>query len=153
MKRFCVLSSLVLFAACASMAPANDAEPIIRQGATDFAAAANAGNVAGMVAIYADDAVLMPPNLPPFRGRDAIRQFWSGLLATGKIEAAVATDSVVQSGDLASEMGHYALTITPKGAPAPIKDSGKYVITWRRTGGQWRAISDIFNSDLPLPPR
>src|SRR5256885_1539863 len=87
------------------------------------------------------------------RGGDAIRQFWSGLLATGKIEAAIATDSVVQSGDLASEIGHYALTITPKGAPAPIKDSGKYVITWRRTGGQWRAISDIFNSDLPLPPR
>jgi ketosteroid isomerase-like protein len=105
-----------------------------------------------MMSIYADDAVLMPPNAPAFRGRDAIRQFWSGLLGMGKIEAEIAADTVVQSGDLATEVGHFALTITPPNAPAPVKDRGKYVITWRRTGGQWKAIYDIFNSDLPAPP-
>lgn len=152
MKRFSVLASLVLAAACASMTPANDAEPILKRGATEFAAAANAGNVDGMMSMYADDAVLMAPNLPAFRGRNAIRQFWSGLLATGKVDANIVADTVVQSGDMATEVGHYALTITPNGA-APVKDNGKYVIAWRKVGGQWRAMYDIFNSDLPLPPR
>ncbi|HEV2720641.1 MAG TPA: DUF4440 domain-containing protein [Thermoanaerobaculia bacterium] len=143
------LFAAALLAACASM-PANDAATSLRAGAADFAAAANSGNLDRMMSIYADNAVLMPPNAPPFRGRDAIRQYWGGFLGAGKIDATIAADDVVQSCDMATEVGHYALTITPKGA-APIKDSGKYVITWKRIGGQWRAVYDIFNSDLPLP--
>ena len=131
--------------------PANDAEEAIRKMDREFGAAAHAGNVDGMMTTYAADAVLMPPNLPAFRGRDAIRQFWSGLLASGKIDANVVADKVIQSGDMAAELGHYALKITPKGGGTPIEDNGKFVLVWRKVGGQWRAISDIFNSDRPLP--
>lgn len=149
MKRFCLLCALLVAACASSMTPSNDAEAVLRRGAGEFATAATNGNVDRMVSIYADDAVLMPPNAPPFRGRAAIRQYWSGLLAMGKIDANVATDTVTQSGDLAVETGHYAMTILPPNAPAPVKDSGKYIITWRRMNGEWRAVYDIFNSDLP----
>jgi uncharacterized protein (TIGR02246 family) len=147
MQKFALLAALLL-AACASM-PANDAEQTIRKMDRDFSAAATAGNLDGMMAIYADDAVLMPPNFPAFRGRDAIRQFWGGFLAAGKIDATIEADRVIQSGDLASEIGHYNLKITPKGGGAPIEDNGKFMLTWQRRGGQWRAIADIFNSDRP----
>ena len=150
MKRLSFLAT-VLFAACASTMPANDAEEAIRKMDREFSAAATAGNVDGMMAIYADDAVLMPPNFPAFRGRDAIRQFWGGFLAAGKIDANVTADQVIQSGDLAAEMGRYTLKITPKGGGTPIEDNGKFVLVWRKVGGQWRAVSDIFNSDRPLP--
>jgi ketosteroid isomerase-like protein len=150
MKRLSVFA-ILLFAACASTMPANDADEAIRKMDGEFSAAATAGNVDGMMAIYAADAVLMPPNLPAFRGRDAIRQFWSGLLASGKIDANVVADKVIQSGDMAAELGHYALKITPKGGSTPIEDNGKFVLVWRKVGGQWRAVSDIFNSDRPLP--
>jgi len=148
MKRFSVLVTLV-FAACAStMTPANDAEDAIRKMDRDFSAAASGGNVEGMMSIYADDAVLMPPNLPAFRGRDAIRQFWTGFTGAGKIDATLTPDKVMQSCDMATELGHYALTITPKGGAA-VQDTGKYVVTWRKVGGQWKAVADIFNSDRP----
>ena len=150
MKRLSVFA-ILLFAACASTMPANDAEEAIGKMDREFSAAATAGNVDGMMTMYAADAVLMPPNLPAFRGRDAIRQFWSGLLASGKIDASVVADKVIQSGDMAAELGHYVLKITPKGGGAPIEDNGKFVLVWRKVGGQWRAISDIFNSDRPLP--
>jgi len=41
-----------------------------------FAAGANAGQIEGIAATYASDAVLLPPNLPPVKGHDAIRGFW-----------------------------------------------------------------------------
>jgi len=102
-----------------------------------------------MMATYADDAVLMPPNFPAFRGRDAIRQFWTGFLSAGQVEATVEADKVIQSCDMAAELGHYSLKITPKGGGNPIEDNGKFVLVWRKVGGQWRAISDTFNSDRP----
>ena len=148
MKRLCVVLPL-LVAACASMPPANDAEPAIRTMDAEFSAAARSGNVDGMMNTYADDAVLMPPNFPPFRGLDAIRQFWSGLLGQGQIDATVAPDRVIQSGDLAVEIGRYNLRITPKGGGAPVEDNGKFTLTWQRRNGQWKAIYDIFNSDRP----
>jgi ketosteroid isomerase-like protein len=150
MKRLSVFATL-LFAACASTMPANDAEEAIRKMDREFGAAARAGNVDGMMAIYAADAVLMPPNFPAFRGRDAIRQFWGGFLSAGQIDATLEADKVIQSCDMATELGHYALKITPKGGGNPIEDNGKFVLVWRKVGGQWRAISDIFNSDRPLP--
>ena len=150
MKRFSVLVALLL-AACASTMPSNDAEEAIRKMDRDFSAAARAGSVDGMMSIYGDDAVLMPPNFPAFRGRDAIRQFWSGFLAAGQVDATVEPDKVIQSCDMATELGHYALKITPKGGGAAVEDNGKYVLTWRKSGGQWRAVADIFNSDRPLP--
>jgi uncharacterized protein (TIGR02246 family) len=148
MKRLCVVLPF-LFAACASMAPANDAEQAIRAMDAGFSAASRSGNVDGMMSIYADDAVLMPPNFPSFRGRDAIRQFWSGFLGQGQIDATVAPDRVIQSGDLAVEIGHYNLKVTPKGGGAPVEDNGKFTLTWQRRDGQWKAVYDIFNSDRP----
>src|SRR6266542_3517446 len=111
MKRLAVLGTLLL-AACASM-PSNDAGEAIRSMSRDFGTAAGSGNVDAMMSIYADDAVLMPPNLPAFRGRNAIRQFWSGFLGAGKIEATLTPDNIMQSCDMATEVGHYALSITP----------------------------------------
>jgi len=146
MKRLSIIAAVVL-SACASM-QSGDAESAIRRNAAGFATAASHGDVGGMIAFYDDNAVLMPPNAPAFRGKDAIRQFWTGFAAIGAIDASLITDDVLQSGDLAVETGHFELSITPKGAPSPIKDSGKYVVTWHRTHGEWKIVRDIFNSNL-----
>ena len=29
------------------------------------------------------------------------------------------------------------------------EDTGKYVVVWRKIGGEWKAAADIFNSDKP----
>jgi len=144
MKRLLMLP-LLFAAACTHITSdiqPGDAEPAIRRMSREFAEAANAGNVDGMMTIYADDAVLMPPNAPEFNGRSAIKQFWSGL-AAAKPKVALKPGRILQSCDMATEIGTYDLTIGPR------KDEGKYVVTWRRTNGEWRAVADIFNSNNP----
>jgi len=136
MKR-CWVLGILLLAACATM-QRTDA----RAKAAEFASAARHGDAEGMVAFYADDAMLMPPGAPLMRGKDAIRQFWTGFTSMGAIDAVLTTDDVMESGDLAVESGHFELTITPKGGGAPIKDSGKYLVVWR----DGKIVRDIFNS-------
>lgn len=142
---FAVLS--LLLAACASTTANDDAAPAIAGRNTGFVAGAKAGNAAQMMTIYADDAVLMPPGAPAQRGKQAIGAFWTQFLTAGAADVRLTTEKVVQSCDLATEAGHFDLTIVPKSG-APIHDIGKYVVTWRRIGGEWRVIYDVFNSDL-----
>jgi ketosteroid isomerase-like protein len=146
MKKAAFLAVFVL-AGCASM-QSSDADSGMTAHRNEFMRAARAGDAAALAAGYADDAILMPPNAPAQRGAAAIQQFWAGFMSLGKIDAVLTPEKVVSSGDLASEAGKYDLTITPKSG-APIHDVGKYVVTAKRIGGQWKLVMDIFNSDQP----
>ena len=145
MKRMCLL--LVLCVAGTALAD-NDVEKNIRQMAEMFEAGVKAGNVDQVISIYADDAIVMPPNMPALSGRVAVKEFWKGLLAMGKAEIDIMIDEVSVNGDMAVERGRWALTLAPNGAPAPVNDKGKYLIVWRNRGGKWQAVNDIWNSDL-----
>lgn len=152
-SRWIVLPAALLLGACCSMSSSShyrsgDADSAIRRMDVDFGNALGAGNVDQMMSIYDADSILMPPNAPPFNGPASIRQFWSGFLGVGKLEGTLTPDNIVQACDMASEAGHYELTITPKGGGAPIRDSGKYVVTWRKRKGRWVALYDIFNSNM-----
>jgi uncharacterized protein (TIGR02246 family) len=143
MRKLIVLP-LLLFAACATQMTSDvqpGAEATIRSGAKAWQDAANRGDVAAMMSIYAEDAVLMPPNAPQLRGRTAIQQFWSGM-AGAHPQIAINPTTVWDSCDLATEVGTYDLHI------GTTHDTGKYVITWKRMNGEWKAVADIFNSDL-----
>ncbi|MBA2471329.1 MAG: hypothetical protein H0V41_03460 [Pseudonocardiales bacterium] len=53
---------------------------------------------------------------------------------------------MARSGDLAYSTGTYAF------ANPPI-DKGKFVDVWKKQAdGSWKAVIDIFNSDLPVTP-
>lgn len=149
-----MLATALLAACAASLAvepKPPEAEASIAAMDKTFVAAANAGDVDGVVAMYDANAVLMPPNFVAQRGIAAIRTYWGGFLKQGRVKLSLATEDVTQSCDLASERGTFEVTVTlPNGAP--IHDKGKYVVTWRRMDSQWKAISDIFNSDLPAVP-
>ncbi|MFL5402840.1 MAG: YybH family protein [Gemmatimonadales bacterium] len=115
-----------------------------------FMAAANAGNVDAMAAVYATDAALLPPNLPLQRGRAAIRRFWSGLLDAYTVTFEIAPDMIEGRGDLAYNLGHYRFSAVPKEKSAPgIADEGKFVeILKKQPDGSWRYVVDIYNSNL-----
>jgi uncharacterized protein (TIGR02246 family) len=119
-----------------------------------FQAAANAGNAAGIAAVYATDASLLPPNLPLRRGRTAIQAFWAGLLDAYSVKFEIASDMIEGRGDLAYNMGHYRFTAVPKEKNAPgIADEGKFVeILKKQLDGNWKYVVDIYNSNL-APPR
>lgn len=143
MKRLVVLFALG-FTACISTAPAGDVNTAIRAQAEAFDAAARAKDINTLMSLYADDAILMPPNAPAMNGRDAVRQFWGPMLQAPSVDLDLIVDDVQACGDIAVERGHYEVT-------QPFKDSGKYIVVWRNRGGRWVIVNDIFNSNMALP--
>jgi uncharacterized protein (TIGR02246 family) len=148
MKRIVIAIAVLTLAACATTTQTGDAESNIRQNTANFSTFVNRSDAASIANIYAEDAVFMAPNAPATRGRSAIRQVWSGLFGSGRADLTLTTDSVTQSGDLAVEVGHYQFGMTPAGG-ATMRDTGKYVVVWKRINGQWQIADDIYNSDLP----
>ena len=117
-----------------------------------FVDAAKRGDTATIASIYADDAVAMMSNTEAWRGRDAVRKGWAGVVADGMLkDFSLRTQDVDVSGDLVVETGTYEMTLQPKGG-REMKDKGKYVVVWKRQpDGSLKIFRDVGNSDLPPP--
>jgi uncharacterized protein (TIGR02246 family) len=112
----------------------------------------NSGDVETIVAMYADDAILMAPGSPAAIGRDAIRELITTESAAARAAAvtlnAVDNDTVGASGDLAWHSGSY----TVNDATGTAVDSGNYMEVQQNIDGKWLIIRDIYNSDRPKAP-
>ncbi len=127
-------------------------EQAIRDIGRRWLQAAGAKDLNTIAEIYAMDAQFMAPNSPAASGRAAIRAGWEQMLnlPNSALTFEPTSITVAQSGDLASEIGTYRLSFdSPQGR---VDDEGRYVVTWRKIDGQWRAVSDIVTSSKPLPP-
>lgn len=110
---------------------------------------ANAKDGAALAsAFYTDDAVLLPPNAPLVRGIQAIGEFWQAFFEAGTADVTIETAQVEESGDLAYGLGFYGVTL-PRPEGGTFRDTGKYVVVYRRQGDSWRVAADTFNTDLP----
>ncbi len=108
---------------------------------------ANAGNGAGVAELYTEDAVLMPPGAARLDGREAIQQYWQGLLDAGVGDVSVTTQEVEDAGDSAVDIGTISAT-APGDGDARVALTGKYIVVYRRDGGgNWRLHRDIWNFD------
>jgi uncharacterized protein (TIGR02246 family) len=115
-----------------------------------FAAAANAGNADSIALLYANNAALLPPNLPPQKGRTAIRTFWGGFFKVYTVRFEIGSDVMEGRGDLAYNMGHYRFTAVPKAKADPgVADEGKFVeILRKQPDGSWKYVVDMYSSNL-----
>ncbi|MGH2567811.1 MAG: YybH family protein, partial [Bacteroidota bacterium] len=104
------------------------------------------------MAYYADDAIQMPPNAPPNKGKEAIRAWISQMMQSGmKITAAKFTSTEVDAGGkVAYEVGDYDMTMTiPE--MGEMKDNGKYVAVWKQQqDGSWKVHAEIWNTNVPM---
>ena len=109
------IAGVLMVAACASdRAGSGNASPAelseadragIRAADSVFMAAANAGNVDALAAVYTGSAMLLPPNAPAQRGQAAIRQFWDGLFQAYTVKFEIGSDTIEGRGDLAYNVG------------------------------------------------
>ena len=108
-----------------------------------------AKDAAGISQLYTEDGSVMPPNASIGTGRTAIEKVWGGMLSTPGVDLTFAPEQIIvsSSGDMALDRGTYRLTMA--GSQGSQTDTGKYVVVWRKIGGEWKAAADIFNSDLP----
>jgi uncharacterized protein (TIGR02246 family) len=125
--------------------PAMAQDKAIIQSLNDkFAQAFNAGDAAGVAALYTEEAVILPPGAEMMKGRSAIQTFWKGAaeqLGNGKLT----TVEVKPLGsDRALEIGTFSFRT--KGAQ-PQEITGKYVVIWEKVGGDWKLATDIWNTN------
>jgi len=120
----------------------------VRHLATEWRAAWLGGDTDAIMALYADDAVLMPQDQPPVVGREAIRSLYHAVLPRFDFRSHSTVMEVDAAGDLGYIWSSYALTATPKAGGRPVKSAGKSVfIVRRQAGGAWKITRLIDNSD------
>jgi uncharacterized protein (TIGR02246 family) len=113
----------------------------------EFVAAFGRGNAAGVAALYTEGGQLLPPNADVMTGKEAIQAFWQGAMDMGIRSAQLEIVEVEDHGDTAIEVSRYTLC----GEGGQVLDRGKYIVVWKREGGQWKLHRDIFNSSMPAP--
>jgi uncharacterized protein (TIGR02246 family) len=122
----------------------------VRRADSAFVAAANAGDADALAAVYTNNASLLPPNLPPQKGRNAIRSFWAGFLNAYTVRFELGSDTIEGRGDLAYNVGRYRFTAVPKDKANPgVADEGKFVeILKKQSDGSWKYLIDMYSSNL-----
>jgi len=135
-----LLTLVSLLAGCANQTATDPAgRRAVESAIRSYVEASNKGDVAALASLYAEDAVLLPPDHEPIQGRAAIRAFWR----QGTDEGLEVTNLAVEvSGNLGYLVGQYHLPATDE-EPA---DSGKYVMCLKRQrDGSWKVTADIWN--------
>ena len=153
-----VLGLTTLLGGCAAGEKAPAAPPVdtaainaaIDSIETAFGVAVTARDTEAVVNYYAGDARLLPANGPRVDGHDAIRAMWVQFLRMPGVTLVPKSGERMVSlgGDMVVDIGSFTFkSAGPKGKA--MNDTGKYVTVFRRVGSDWKAVVDIFNSDLP----
>ena len=134
---------IVTVAALAGSAIAQSPQRVAIEAANkQFSAAVAKKDVAAIVALYTDDAIVLPQGFEMVRGKEAIKGLFEGLLASGVSGITLTTLEVESFGDTANEVAQFEL----KGPDGKVVDKGKSLVVWKKVKGEWRMHRDIFNS-------
>jgi uncharacterized protein (TIGR02246 family) len=124
----------------------------IDRGRLAFAAALRSGDASAAASVYADDATLLAPDADVVRGRTAIERFWRTGVETGIEQVELVVIEIQQRGEVAFEVGRYALFLAPESG-ASIVDRGRYLVVHRvDADGRWRRAAEMFSPDPRRTP-
>lgn len=116
--------------------------------------AAEAGDVAGIVALYTDDIVRMPANAPVVRGKQAIEEFYRRGFELYSVEVTwpvEGTEEIIVADGWAFYLSEYIESFNPKTGGETIEDRGKIVeICQKQPDGTWKFAREIWNLNKPL---
>lgn len=109
----------------------------------NFMKAFERGDAALIASLYTQDAQLLPTHSDFISSRENIKEFWQNVFNAGITTVKINTIEVEDLHDTAIETGKYTL-----GNTSGAIDSGKYIVIWKKQGGQWHLHKDIWNSSL-----
>ena len=150
-----VAGSACLLAGCRPPAPDLEAEGrALMQVSREWSNRVSTGNVDSIMSAWADDAVMMPPGLPPLEGKAAIRGYVeAGMNLPGfTIKWEPLAVHVARSGDFAYMIERNVSTVNDSSG-RPITTHGKVVTVWRKdSAGAWKNVVDMWNDAPPPKP-
>ncbi len=149
----CCLALLVL--GCTQQQPDTRAadERAIREADSAWSAASAAKDIDHWLSYLAPDALIFPPNSPIITGLEAIRNLVvQGFASPGNMNSKTDKVEVSRGGDLGYAYGAYEYTFKYANGK-PVTDHGKFLTVWKKqSDGKWKAVADMFSSDLPIAP-
>lgn len=138
-------------AAARMQATTDSLTTFVNAGARRWEASMVAGTMDSIAAMYASNAIVMPPNMAMVRGRDDIKTLFTNLRNAAPPTAFTVTpQSIAASGDIGSESGMWKFSGTANNRT--VADSGSYLIHWHRNGSGWEVAEHIWNSSNPPMP-
>jgi len=131
------------------------AASVFAQGIKDLDAAwvkaAKAGDVEGLVKLYAPTAITYMPDEMKAKGTDEIRASFQKFLGASKVTAMTLTQEFEStSGNLAASSGTFSMTVEPKAGGTAQTMEGRYSSIAVKKNGKWMYVSD--HASVPLAP-
>jgi len=112
----------------------------------------NAADLDATMALYADDALSMPPTDAAMVKAD-VRGMMEAFLGENDLHFTAQADEIVAAGDVGVLLVSYDESWTPKGEREPGEQHGKWLIVLRKQAdGSWKAWRDMWTSVTPPPP-
>jgi len=143
--RWWVLVTALLLLAVAPLSVAAEAPSDLAGRAASWENAYNAGDDAGVAALYTEDAVRLPPDATPIEGRAAIQASLTSTRTTmGVARIEIAVLETRASGDFSWGRGTFRLLDAEGGEI----DHGSWINVSRKIGATWLIHRDIWNSDV-----
>lgn len=116
----------------------------------DVFAAQNAGDLEGWLSFFTDDVIIMPPDEPALRGKEAVRVHNLPLFQRFDLHEETDEREVEAAGNWGYIRAHWRWTLTPKNGDEAITDVGSSIwIVRRQADGSWKISKGIWNRDNP----
>jgi ketosteroid isomerase-like protein len=118
----------------------------------EWAKSAQTTDVEKVLSYWSDDAIVMAPNQPTTRGKDALKKMleMNATIPGFEVNWEPKEAYVSESGDLAYSIGvNYMKMLDSEGNKMTIFHKG--VEVWKKQeDGSWKCVVDIFNTDPSL---
>lgn len=105
-----------------------------------FAKDLMAGNIDALVDAYTDDGCIIAPKAGEACGKEAIRAFWEGVIASKPKNVEIITEKGGSEGDLAFATGQLVVT----DAETAVHNS-RFTVVFVNVGGAWKLRVDSWN--------
>ncbi len=118
-----------------------------RDAAWSRTASSGAG-IDEILSYWTDDAVVVPPGMPPVVGKEALREYVAGSMNIPGFRISWTSDriEVSEDGSMAWILGANLVEMNDEDGN-PMAIPGRAVTVWRReSDGEWRCCSDIWNA-------
>ena len=151
-KHSLFLVMLFVFAVSGSAQNATVEEDVaaIKKLYEQVVAAVNANDAGALVALFTDDAMLLPPNRTVIVGKEAVGDFFRRILDRNTVEVGSANlEEVFVSGGWAFARDTAVDIFTPKGGGEARQNNIKHVyLLQRQSDGSWRLARMMWNSNV-----
>jgi len=160
------VAALVLVAACAQQetaevkedaAPKTEAVDMAAMEAAmdgieaDYVAAYNAGDAAGIAALFAEDGVQSPPLMPQLDKAGVEAMYAAQFEGMDAQQLEVMREGYVTDGNHPVSWGGFRVVMTPTGGE-PVEATGRYgVVNRQDPDGSWKIVGHMFNYEVPPP--